>query len=175
MKSTLLRQSVLLLTFGVGVTVPLFFKRHRSIESPLAIPRSGIGSVVSSGCPRIEELPFRDDYLVISVPSDTELYLGQRKVALAEIPGAVMRVLGNQPVDKQVVVIKSAASIRFETLNLIADQVRNANVKCIEFVLDKKKRSEPLQLPPSYFPMYALTRPSASINARRTWHGSGGR
>ncbi len=85
---------------------------------------------------------------MISVLSDSEYYLGQRKVALAEISGGVRRVLGNQPVDNQVVFIKSAASVRFETLNLIAEQVRNTNVNCIEFVLDKRKRGQALQSPP---------------------------
>lgn len=147
MRSTLLRLSALLLTFTVGTSLSLFFKRHHSIEPSSTVSSSRVGSVVSSGCPRIDELVVKDAYLVISAPNDAEFYLGQRKVALAEIPGGVRRVLGNQPVDNQVVFIKSAASVRFETLSLIADQLRNANVKCIEFVLDKKKRAGALQPP----------------------------
>lgn len=148
MKPTLYRLSALLVTFSLGVAIPLFLKSHRSSETPLLVTSSGAGSVVSSRCPRLDELLIKDAYLVISVLSDSEYYLGQRKVALAEISGGVRRVLGNQPVDNQVVFIKSAASVRFETLNLIAEQVRNTNVNCIEFVLDKRKRGQALQSPP---------------------------
>jgi hypothetical protein len=139
MKSTLLRPIALLLTFCVGVTIPQVSQNHPSIESIPPVPLSGVESVVSSGCPRGDELIIKDMFVVISVPNDGEFYLGKRKVELSQIAGEVRKLLGNQLIDNEVIFIKSTASVRFGTLSLVADQLRMANVKCIEFVLDKKK------------------------------------
>jgi biopolymer transport protein ExbD len=94
---------------------------------------------VSSRCPSPDSL-IKGGYVVISVPNDGEFYLGKRKVALSEIPDGVRKLFGNESLDNRVVFIKGAASVKFQTLSLIAGKIREADVNCIEFVLDKKKR-----------------------------------
>lgn len=136
MKSTLLRLSALLLTFSVGISLPFLLKQQQPSIEP--VPLSAVGSVVSCECPGALE-PMKGGYIVISVPDDDAFYLGKRKVDLDEIPGAVRRMLGKQPFDNQIIYIKVAKSVRFETVSLITGELRNANIRCIRFVLDKKK------------------------------------
>ena len=78
--------------------------------------------------------------LVISVPNDTEFYIGKRKVALSEISDSVRKMFEKiTHDDDRVALIKVGTSVRFETVSLISDQLKSANVKCISFRLDKKK------------------------------------
>jgi len=134
MKSTLLRLSALLLTFSVGVALPPFFKAHHSIQSS-----SGVGSVVSPFCRSADE-PLKGGHVVVSVPNDSDFYIGKSRVELPEIPDRVKTLLGNLPVESRVVFVKSAAGVRFETVGLINNKLRDADIGCVEFVLDKKKR-----------------------------------
>jgi biopolymer transport protein ExbD len=136
MKSTLLSLSVLLLTFSVGITIPLFLQTQPSAESLSPVQLTGVGSVVYSGCPNEVE-PMKGGHIVVSIPNDDEFYLEKRRVTLAEISHRVTKLMRNQP-RNQVIYIKSAASVKFETVMLVSDQLRQTN-KCIEFVLDKKK------------------------------------
>ena len=73
------------------------------------------------------------------MPNDVEFYLGNRKVALSEIPGRLRSKFDSWPLDTRFVLIRSAGSVRFETLNLITDKVREGGVPCFEFLLDNHK------------------------------------
>jgi biopolymer transport protein ExbD len=84
-----------------------------------------------------------DNYLTISVPSDGYYYIGHRQVHLSEI-GPVLRRLRGIPNCRQVVYIKSAAQVRFETLDLVLTAARLSGIDRIEFVMDKKKKGTPL-------------------------------
>jgi biopolymer transport protein ExbD len=136
MKSTLLSLSVLLVTFGVGLTTHHFLLTRPAAESLPPVPLREVGSAVSSGCPNEHE-PMKGGYIVVSIPNDDEFYLQKRRVTLPEIRHSVTRLVRHQPYN-QVVYIKSATGVKFETVMLVSDQVRQAT-KCIEFVLDKKK------------------------------------
>jgi biopolymer transport protein ExbD len=135
MKPTLPRLGALILTLCVGVAIPQLFPRHRSIESFSPVPSSGVASVVSPQCYGSNYV-MKGEQLVIAVANDGEFYFGQRRIELSEVRKAASRVSRNDP---QIVFIKSAAHVRFETVSLVADQIRAAGVTCIEFRLDKKK------------------------------------
>jgi hypothetical protein len=137
MKSTLVRLSALLLTFCVGIAIPQLFKRHRSLESTAGVTSSGVASSVSPRC-HGPEFIWKGEQIVIAVANDGEFYFGKRRIELSEIRDLARIESRNDP---QIVFIKSAAHVRFETLSLVADQIRAAGVNCIEFRLDKKKKS----------------------------------
>jgi biopolymer transport protein ExbD len=78
-------------------------------------------------------------YVVISVPDDDEFYIGKQRVELSQISATIARRLSGVSFSGRVVYIKSAAKVRFETLDLVLHAAKQANLNRIEFVLDKKK------------------------------------
>ena len=72
---------------------------------------------------------------------DNEFYVGKRKVARSEIEDSVLKLLANQPGCSRSVYIKSAAKVKFESLEVVVRELRGVDVNRIEFVLDKKKKA----------------------------------
>lgn len=79
-------------------------------------------------------------YLVISVPSDGEYYIGKQRYTFAELRPVITELLTTIPWDKRVLYIKSASDVRFESLAIVSETARRAGINRIEFVWDKKKR-----------------------------------
>ena len=80
-------------------------------------------------------------YIVVEVPSDSEIYVFKRLVHPSEISPVILRSLSTIPNCQRAVYIKSAAKVRYETLDLIVTAARHSGIDRIEFVLDKKKRT----------------------------------
>jgi biopolymer transport protein ExbD len=136
MKTTLFKLGALALSFTIGVAICLFFANHRSDE---AAPPT-VGSQLSTKCARPDELVDKGANVVISVPNDDEFYIGKQKIEPSQISARIRQLLGNIDFCDRVVFIKGAPNVKFQTLDQIVRQVRDADVNRIEFVLDKKKR-----------------------------------
>lgn len=141
MKPILFRLIGLILTVALGVAVSSF--ANDDVSDPLIAPLE-----YSSVVDRINYRPL--DYpVVISVPADNEVYIGKRQVDLSQISAMISRSLGPIPQGERVAYIKSAARIKFETLDIVIKAAKQAGIDRIEFMLDKKKsrRSASRDLP----------------------------
>jgi biopolymer transport protein ExbD len=136
MRPTVFKLGTLVISFTIGVAIFLFFANHRSDEA--ALPP--VENQLLTKCPSPDELPNKGQYLVISVPNDDEFYIGKQKVDLSQISTRIRQMLGNADFCDQVVFVKGEKNVKFQTLDLIVRQVKDADINRIEFVLDKKKR-----------------------------------
>ena len=81
----------------------------------------------------------RERYVVISVPSDNEFYIGKNSIALADIPERVRTLTANESPDERVVFIKGQPSVKYSTLSRLIIKVKEADVGRIEVVPDRRK------------------------------------
>jgi biopolymer transport protein ExbD len=131
MEPTLRRLISLLLCIALGLAIFFLFGNH-DVSDQLKPPVENSSVVLcANGAPV--------NYVVISVLADGEFYIGKRQVELSQISAQIARSLRSIPCNDRVVYIKSAADVRFETLNLVLREVKESSINRIEFVLDKKK------------------------------------
>jgi biopolymer transport protein ExbD len=131
MKPTLLRLISLVLSISLGLAIFFLFKNH-DVSDELIPPVENSSAVLCANEAHV-------NYVVISVPADGEFYIGKRRVELSQISAVIARSLRSIPCNDRVVYIKSAAEVRFETLDLVLHAAKEAGINRIEFVLDKKK------------------------------------
>jgi biopolymer transport protein ExbD len=136
MKPTLFKLGTLALSFTIGVAIFLFFANRRSDEA--ALP--SVGNQLSTKCAGRDELVDKGAKIVISVANDDEFYIAKQKVERPQISARLRQLFSNVDFCDRVVFIKGAANVKFQTLDHIVRQARDADVNRIEFVLDKKKR-----------------------------------
>lgn len=135
MKPTIFRLGIIAISFLIGIAVSLIFTNQRSDEA--ALPPVGNRF---SNCANPTELVYKGGNVVISVPNDDEFYIGKQKVEPSQISARITQLFGDVCLCDRVVFIKGAAKVKFQTLDLIVRQARDADVNRIEFVLDRKKR-----------------------------------
>ena len=135
MKPILLRLGAISFSLITGVTVSNFLRldsRPNSKSPPIANV-----STWPSRC----ELNRRGDGVIISLPSDDDLYIGKTRIDRSQVTEKVRKLLDDTRDDERVVVVRSAPGVRFETLNMIIRKIKDADVNHIEFVVDKKKKT----------------------------------
>lgn len=136
MKRTFLRLGTFALSLTIGVAISLLLTNHRSEEATLP----PVWNRLSTRCASLDELVDKGANVVISVPNDDEVYIGKQKVELSQISTKIRLLLGNVDFCDRVVFIKGAPNVKFQTVDLIVRQAKDADINRIEFVLDKKKR-----------------------------------
>jgi biopolymer transport protein ExbD len=131
MKPTLLRLISLILCSSLGLVSSAIV--NEEVSDRLIPPVEESATVGCDTYPRL-------NYLVISVPSDSEFYIGRHQLHPSEIGPILLRSLSTIPNCQRVVYIKSAAQVKFETLDVVLTAARQSGIDRIEFVLDKKKK-----------------------------------
>jgi len=125
----------LVLSFGLGIAAAVLLKRQNPDKSiPPASP-----APVSANCPSASDLMARGKYVVITVPSDSEFYIGKSSVALSDIPERVRSLTANELADDRIVFIKGEPSVRYGTLSSVIRRVKDADVSRIKIVPNEKK------------------------------------
>jgi biopolymer transport protein ExbD len=79
------------------------------------------------------------DPVVILIPSDGEFYIVKEVFTRAEVLAEVEKRLKNAPDSEQVVYIKPAGEVRFETVTAFIDDLKSKGVKRIGLMADRKK------------------------------------
>lgn len=130
MKPTPFRLSSLVVSIVLGVAISVVLRDYR-VSDQLIPP--------IDNAPPVENINYRFDCIVISIPVDGEFYIGKHRFGLAEISEVVAHSLTSIPNDGRVAYLKPAAGVKAETLALVIKEVKLAGVDRIELVLDKKK------------------------------------
>lgn len=81
----------------------------------------------------------REKYVVITVPSDNEFYIGKSRISLPEIEERVRSLTSSEDPDKRIVFIKGEPNIHYRALSQLIIHVKNADVSRIEVVPDRRK------------------------------------
>src|SRR5260370_28006944 len=131
MKPSLFRLTTLAFSLAIGLVVSYSFANPNVADPPL--PAFDNRSAMECANQIVNK------YVVISVPADDEFYVGKQKVELSQISATIARTLSGVSFGGRVVYIKSAAKVRFETLDLVLHAAKHANINRIDFALDKKK------------------------------------
>lgn len=124
MKPTIFRWMALVFTFSLTVAISRIPDAPPDVIPPVQV------------APDVEMVR----YLVISVPSDGEYYIGKQRFTFAELSPVITELLKSIPADKRVLYIKSGSNVRFESLAILSETARHAGINRIEYVWDKKKR-----------------------------------
>ncbi|HKY05970.1 MAG TPA: biopolymer transporter ExbD [Blastocatellia bacterium] len=81
----------------------------------------------------------KDTSVVLAIPADGEFYIGRDKVAQADIPKTVERMLKDKPAAEQVVYIKSSTNVKYGTVVSVIDAIRESGFDRIGLVAEKEK------------------------------------
>lgn len=81
----------------------------------------------------------KDTSAVIAIPNNGEYYIGRDKIALADIPQMIKKILKDKPAPEQVVYVKSSTGVKYGEVVLVIDSVREAGFDRIGLVAEKEK------------------------------------
>jgi biopolymer transport protein TolR len=81
----------------------------------------------------------KDTSAVIAIPNNGEYYIGRDKIALADIPQTIKKILKDKPAPEQVVYVKSSTNVKYGEVVLVIDMVREAGFDRIGLVAEKEK------------------------------------
>ena len=81
----------------------------------------------------------KDTSAVIAIPNNGEYYMGRDKIALADIPQQVKKILKDKPAPEQVVYVKSSTGVKYGEVVLVIDSIREAGFDRIGLVAEKEK------------------------------------
>ncbi len=81
----------------------------------------------------------KDTSVVLAIPADGEFYIGRDKIAQADIPKTVERMLKDKPAAEQVVYIKSSTNVKYGTVVSVIDAIRESGFDRIGLVAEKEK------------------------------------
>ena len=81
----------------------------------------------------------KDTSAVIAIPNNGEYYIGRDKIALADIPQTIKKILKDKPAPEQVVYVKSSTGVKYGEVVLVIDSVREAGFDRIGLVAEKEK------------------------------------
>jgi biopolymer transport protein TolR len=84
----------------------------------------------------------KDTSAVISIPNEGEIYIGRDKVAMADIPQRIRKMLEGKPAQDQVVYVKSGKLVKYGTVVGVIDTVREAGFDRIGLVSEKEKAAQ---------------------------------
>ncbi len=136
MKCTLLSLGSALLALAIGVSATRVFDIYHSGE-PSVPPVYDL----SSSSPVFKETQPRK-YVVVVIASNSEFYIGKKKVSLAEIPDRLTKLLASSKPEERVVWIKGEPSVSYETLSLVIRKVKEADVGRVEVVPNTKRAAK---------------------------------
>ena len=99
---------------------------------PVNIPKDMLGS---------DEDPdiIRETSVVLTVPNNTEFYVGKEPYSIENIGEKVKRLMENKTPDKRIVYIKSGVGVDYGTVVKVINEVRKQDIDKIGLVADKKK------------------------------------
>src|SRR6476469_4276009 len=82
----------------------------------------------------------KESSVIISVPKDSEYYLGKKKVNLDDLKAAVEKALANKKEEDKIVYIKSGVEVSYGEVVKVINAVREKGVDKIGLVADRKKK-----------------------------------
>ena len=103
---------------------------------PVVIPKDMLGS---------EEDPdiIRETSVVLTIPNNTDFYVGNDQFSLENIGEKVKRLMENKTPDKRIVYIKSGVNVDYGTVVKVINEVRKQDIDKIGLVADRKKGGNP--------------------------------
>ena len=78
-------------------------------------------------------------YVVISIPSDSEFYIGKNGVPLAGISDRIRQLTAGWPADQRNVFVKGQPEIKYSTLSALLEKLRDADVARVEVVPNRSR------------------------------------
>jgi len=81
----------------------------------------------------------KESAVIISVPKDSEYYLGKKKVNIEDLKSAVEKALSTKKEEDKIVYIKSGIDVSYGEVVRVINAVREKGVDKIGLVADKKK------------------------------------
>jgi biopolymer transport protein ExbD/biopolymer transport protein TolR len=91
--------------------------------------------------PDEDQLINKESAVIISIPKDSEYYLGKKKVNLDDLKTSVEKALANKKEEDKIVYIKSGVEVSYGEVVKVINAVREKGVDKIGLVADKKKKS----------------------------------
>ncbi len=82
----------------------------------------------------------KESSVIISIPKDSEYYLGKKKVNLEDLKSAVEKALANKKEEDKIVYIKSGVEVSYGEVVKVINAVREKGVDKIGLVADRKKK-----------------------------------
>ena len=76
---------------------------------------------------------------VVAIPNDGEFYIGRDRVAQADIPKTIQKILKDKPPADQVVYVKSSRQVKYGTVVEVINSIRDAGFEKIGLVSEKEK------------------------------------
>lgn len=81
----------------------------------------------------------KDTSVVISIPNNTDFYIGKEQYPLSELAAKIQTMMKDKAPDKRIVYIKSGVEVDYGTVVEAIDIVRKQDIDKIGLVADKKK------------------------------------
>lgn len=106
------------------------------LSAILVVLLSGVGARAWQQNARLD-----DKSVVISVPTEGEIYLGQERLPLNEVAGRVREVLKGRPPAEQTVYIKASRGLAYGYVVSIIDRLREAGIEQIGLVAESDKEA----------------------------------
>jgi len=73
-------------------------------------------------------------YVVVTIPNNTEFFIGKNRLALTDIPDRIRQQIGDLPPERRTVFVKGEPGVTYETLSAAIRTIRDADVYRIEVV-----------------------------------------
>lgn len=81
----------------------------------------------------------KETSVVVAIPNDSEFYIGRDKIAQADIPKTISKLMKDKPPNEQVIYIKSGRLVQYGTVVTVIDSIREAGFEKIGLVSEKEK------------------------------------
>jgi biopolymer transport protein ExbD/biopolymer transport protein TolR len=82
----------------------------------------------------------KESAVIISIPKDTEYYMGKKRVSIDDLKNEVDKALQKKKEDEKIVYIKSGVGVSYGEVVNVINAVREKGVDRIGLVADKKKK-----------------------------------
>jgi len=89
----------------------------------------------------------KESSVIISVPNDSEYYLGKKRVSLDDLKTQVEKALETKKEEDRIVYIKSGIGVSYGEVVAVINAVREKGVDKIGLVADKKKKGAAAPVP----------------------------
>jgi biopolymer transport protein ExbD len=81
----------------------------------------------------------KETSVVVAIPNDSELYIGRDKIAQADIPKTIQKLMKDKPPNEQVIYVKSGRLVQYGTVVQVIDSIREAGFEKIGLVSEKER------------------------------------
>lgn len=89
----------------------------------------------------------KESAVIISIPKDTEYYMGKKRIGLEDLKNEVDKALQKKKEDERIVYIKSGVGVSYGEVVNVINAVREKGVDRIGLVADKKKKGAAAAVP----------------------------